>query len=290
MSLRALYDHVDECWKECAPLWRRVQLASGLRQRERAGQMSASEVMTILILFHELRDRDFKTYYTRQVPVYWRAAFPALVSYRRFIALVPPVVVPLCADLQGCLGACRGISSVDATALAVCHNRRISSHRVFRAVAARGKTSVDWVYGFKLPVVLNACGALLAWRLTPGTVDDRTPVPALVRALWGKLFGDKGYLCGPLTQQLVAQRLQLITRIKTTMTNRLLLLDDRLLLDKRGLVDAVIDVLKNACQIEHARHRSLTGCFATLLAGLTAYCHRPRKPSLHHAAPILIPN
>lgn len=203
---------------------------------------------------------------------------------------MPTVLVPLCADLQSGLGDCSGISYVDSTAWAVCHNRRISSHRVFGEIAARGKTRVDWFYGFKLHLLVKECGDLLAWRLTPGNGDDRTPVPALVRPLWGKLFGDKGYLSGPLTQQLRAQGLQLLTRIKTTMKNRLLLLDDRLLLDKRGLVDAVIDLLKNSCQIEHSRHRSLTGFFANLLAGLTAYCHRPSKPTLHHPTPRLIPN
>lgn len=290
MSLLELYYHVDEFWQGFAPAWRRLQLVSGQRQRERAGRMSASEIMTILILFHVLRYRDFKTYYTRHVQVYWRAEFPALVSYSRFIELVSTVLVPLCAYLQSCLGDCSGISDVDSTALAVCHNRRIGRHRVFREVAARGKTSVGWFYGFKLHLVVNERGDLLAWRLTPGNVDDRTPVPALVKALWGQLFGDKGYLSGPLTEHLLAQGLQLITRIKATMKNRLLLLDDRLLLDKRGLGDSAIDLLKTSCQIEHARHRSLTGFFANLLAGLTAYCHLPAKPSLHHNTPTLIPN
>lgn len=69
MSLLALYYHVDEFWQGFAPLWRRLQLVSGLRRRERAGQMSVSEMMTILILFHDLRYRDCKTYYTRHVQV-----------------------------------------------------------------------------------------------------------------------------------------------------------------------------------------------------------------------------
>ncbi len=66
------------------------------------------------------------------------------------------------------------------------------------------------------------------------------------------------------------------------MTPHLLPLDDALLLRKRGLIDAVIDLLKNQVQIEHARHRNVTGFLANLLAGLIAYCHTPAKPSLHH--------
>ncbi len=177
MSLLALYCHVDDFWHDFAPAWRRHQLANGVRRRERAGQMSESEITTILILFHVLRYRAFKTYYTRHVQVYWRGALPTLVSYSRFIELVPRVLAPLCAYLQSCLGPCSGISFIDSTALAVCHNRRIHAHRTFRGVAARGKTSVGWFYGFMRHLAINERGELLAWRLTPGNVDDRTPSP-----------------------------------------------------------------------------------------------------------------
>ena len=56
---------------------------------------------------------------------------------------------------------------------------------------------------------------------------------------------------------------------------------DRLLLRKRALVESVNDQLKNVCQIEHSRHRSPYNFVAHLLAGLAAYCHQPKKPSLH---------
>ena len=124
-----------------------------------------------------------------------------------------------------------------------------------------------------------------------GNVDDRTPVPTLVKALWDKLFGDKGYLSAPLTQLLHGQGIALVTRLKRTMQNRLLPLDDALLLRKRGLVDWVIGRLKETCQIEHTRHRSLTGFLANLLTGLLAYCHHPAKPSLWpDATTALVPN
>ncbi len=44
---------------------------------------------------------------------------------------------------------------MDATSLKVCHNKRISSHKVFKNVAARGKTSVNWFFGLKLHLVIN---------------------------------------------------------------------------------------------------------------------------------------
>jgi hypothetical protein len=98
----------------------------------------------------------------------------------------------LCLYLKQRYGRCTGISFIDSTALAVCHNRRIHSHQVFVEEAARGKSSVDWFYGFKLHLVVNDEGELLACCLTPGNVDDRQPVPQLVKELWGKLFLSSG--------------------------------------------------------------------------------------------------
>lgn len=99
--------------------------------------------MTILIGFHQQRYRTFKDYYTQHVCVYWRSAFPRLVSYQRFVSWMPGALLPLCAYLKSCFGQCTGISFIDSTSLKVCHNRRIRQHQVFAQLAARGKTSVD---------------------------------------------------------------------------------------------------------------------------------------------------
>jgi hypothetical protein len=293
MSLLELYCHVDDFWLGFADEWERGLLESGQRQRQRAGQLCVSEVMTILIYFHQMRYRDFKTYYTQFVQVYLRAEFPKLVSYNRFVELLPSVLVPLCAYLQNCYGECTGINFIDSTPLRVCHNRRIGQHRVFAEVAQRGKNSVDWFFGFKLHLVINDRGELLACRLTAGNVDDRAPVPKLMQRLWGKLFGDKGYLSQPLTQQLRQRGITLITRLKSNMKNRLILLADKLLLRKRSILETITDQLKNISQIEHSRHRSLTNFMVNLVAGLIAYCHQPKKPSLALDLPqieALIPN
>jgi hypothetical protein len=164
--------------------------------------------------------------------------------------------------------------------LKVCHNRRIHSHKVFESCARRGKTSVDWFYGFKLHLVINDCGELLSLRLTPGNVDDRRPVPKLVKGLFGKLFGDKGYISQPLFETLYDGGVQLVTKLKTNMKNRLVSMFDKLMLRKRAVIESVVDQLKNISQIEHSRHRSVANCFVNLLAGLVAYTFREKKPSL----------
>lgn len=281
MSILDLFCSVDAFWQQFEPLWEQEQVAAG-RRRRRATHLHPSEIMTILILFQQSGYRTFKGFYTQYVQTQLRAEFPRLVSYTRFVELMPRVLLPLAVYLQTQLGTCTGISFVDATSLTVCHPARIRQHKVFQADARRGKTSVGWFYGFKLHLVVNDRGELLAFCLTPGNVDDRRPVPRLVRRLFGKLFGDRGYISQSLAEHLLVEHgIHLITKLRKNMRNRLLTLTDKLLLRKRAIIESVNDQLKNICQIEHTRHRSPFNFLVHLLASLTAYCHQPKKPSLH---------
>ena len=263
-------------------MWERELLRSGRRHRRRATRLHPAEILTILILFQHSGYRTFKGFYREHVQVHLRHEFPQLVSYTRFVDLMPRYLVPLAVYLQTQRGPCTGISFIDSTSLAVCHPARIQQHHVFRVDARRGKTSVGWFYGFKLHLVVNDQGELLAFCLTPGNLDDRKPVPRLVRRLFGRLVGDKGYISAPLAEQLfLAHGLRLITKLRKNMRNILLPFAEKFLLRKRALIETIIDQLKNVCQIEHSRHRSPTHFLVHLLAGLAAYCHLPKKPSLH---------
>jgi hypothetical protein len=280
MSLLELFCDVDDFLLSFAPQWKVAQLATGKR-RERACQLCPSEVMTILIHFHQSHYRTFKAYYIEHVQVHLTSEFPHLISYTRFVALIPGVMVPMLAYLQSRFGACTGISFIDSTSLSVCDPKRISGHRVFAVDARRGKTSIGWFFGFKLHLAVNDQGDLLACCLTPGNVDDRQPVPQMVQRLRGKLIGDRGYISAPLTALLFEQGLQLITRLRKNMKNHLMHLSDKLLVRKRAIIECIIDQLKNISQIEHSRHRSPTNFVVHLIAGLLAYSHQDKKPGLH---------
>ena len=140
---------------------------------------------------------------------------------------------------------------------------------------------MGWFYGFKLHLIVNDQGELLALQLTPANIDDRKPVPQMTKNLWGKLVGDRGYLSQVLFEQLFAQGLQLITPIRKNMQNRLVVLEDKLLTRKRSVIGTIVDQLKNISQIEHTRHRSTTNFIVNLIAGLIAYTWQPKKPALH---------
>ena len=279
-QLIAMFCDIDDFCKWFEPLYMLRLLQDGQRHRVRPSQLALSELMTIIVFFHSSHYRDFKHYYTEYVEGHLRPYFPALVSYSRFVELMPRALVPLCGYLHTRKGRCTGITFVDSTSLAVCHNRRISRHKVFEGYATRGKSSMGWFFGFKLPLMVNDEGELLAFRVTTGEVNDQVPVERMASGLWGQLFGDRGYISRVLRQALWAQGLALITLVRRNMKPRLMRLWDRLLLRKRFLIETINDQLKNISQIEHSRHRSLTGFMVTLVGGLIAYTFQPKKPSL----------
>lgn len=279
-TLLHLFCIVDDFCKVFLPEWHKHLLNNGLKKRNRQCQLSPSEIMTIYIHFHQSHYRDFKNYYTHHVKNHLSDLFPGLVSYHRFVSLIKSVLVPLCFFLQTFTGEKTGIYFVDSTLIKACHIKREKQHQVFKGVAKKGKSTIGWFFGFKLHLVINDKGELMAFKLTSGNVDDREPVSDLVNNLIGKLIGDKGYISQKLFDELLGQGLQLITRIKKNMKNKLMPLLDKLLLRKRAVIESVNDQLKNISQIEHTRHRSVWNFMANILAALCAYALQPKKPSI----------
>ena len=170
------YCDVDDFSKLFFPSWQRILLENGEIKRRRACRLSPSKVMTIIIHFHQSHYRDFKNYYLHYVCRQLKAYFPELLSYTRFLALMPSVVVPMCSYLTSKLGKPTGIQFVDSTKIEVCHIIRAKRNKVFEGVAHHGKGTMGWSYGFKLHLIINHLGEIVALKLTTGNVDDREPV------------------------------------------------------------------------------------------------------------------
>lgn len=246
--------------------------------------MSLSEIMTIVIYFHLSNYRTFKWYYLKFVCITLKPYFPKLVSYNRFVEIMKMSIVPLTLYLMKYrVGKCTGISFIDSTTLDVCDQHRIYSHKVFKDLAKRGKSSTGWFYGFKLHLIINDMGEILSVCLTSGNVDDRDwkVISRLTKQIYGKLFADRGYLSQKIFEKLFKENITLITKIKKNMKNRLVSFSDKLLLRKRAVIESVNDFLKNICQIEHSRHRSVDNFFVNLLSALVAYSFIPKKPALN---------
>lgn len=254
------------------------------RAYHRDSTMSKSEIMLIMILFHDSGYRCLKHFYVEKVCKHLRHLFPKVVSYNRFVELEKQVAVPLALFIKKVLlGKCTGISFVDSTPLRVCRNQRIHIHKVFKGIAQRGKCSMGWFFGFKLHLICNEKGEVLNFIITPGDVDDRKPLEykAFVEFIYGKLVGGKGYIGKNLFQRLFVDGIQLITKLKSNMKGALMSVSDKLLLRKRAIIETVNDELKNIAQVEHSRHRSFENFIVNMLGAIAAYCVFPKKPCIH---------
>ena len=281
MDILPLFCEIDDFCKVFEKVWRTRQLVGSKRRRNRATRLSQSEVMTILVMYHQSGYKNLKSFYLREIVHHHSSDFRALVSYNRFVELQARCVMPLYFYLAIKRGSCTGISFIDATALKVCHNLRIPSHRVFQGSAARDKSSTGWYYGFKLHLAVNEKGEILGFYVTAANIDERQTTDWITQELWGRLIGDKGYLSQTLFERLMTRGLKLITKLRRNMKNRLLSMEDKLLLRKRAIIETVNDQLKNISNIEHSRHRSLWNFLGNLASGLIAYCWKEKKPSLN---------
>ncbi len=255
------------------------------RPSKRPAVMSKSEVISICLLFHLSGFRCFKHFYLFYLQRHMQAEFPKTVSYNRFVELSQAVLLPMTVFLKTCcLGVCSGISFVDSTPIRVCNNKRIKRNKVFKGIAEVGKSTMGWFYGFKLHIVINDKGEILNFAITQANVDDREPLKkeAFLKAVFGKLFADKGYISDKLTKILFVNDIHLITSIRNNMKNSLMTMNDKIMLRKRSVIETVNDELKNICQVEHSRHRSFVNFVTNLVAGLIAYAFLPKKPAISY--------
>jgi hypothetical protein len=234
------------------------------KSRKRQFRMSDSEVITIMIYFHLKQFRNLKHFYVNYIQAHCQEYFPDTVSYNRFVELQQKALLPMAVFLKMCcLGKCTGISFIDSTSIQVCHIKRERSHKTFKELATKGRTSIGWFFGFKLHIVINDKGEILDFVISQANTDDRQPLKdkKFHKRVFGKLFGDKGYISNDLFEKLFIDGIHLITRIKKNMKNSLMLMSDKIYLRKRALIETVNDQLKNICQIEHTRHR----CFPNFI-------------------------
>ncbi len=279
-KITEIYSIVDEFCKDFSKQTSKFLIGN---KPKRPPIMSTAEVITITILFHLSGFRTFKHFYIFYVQKHMTSEFPKTVSYNRFVELQQSCLMPMTIFLKTCcLGKCTGISFVDSTPIRVCKNKRIRRNKVFKGIAETGKSTMGWFHGFKLHIVINDKGEILNFCITQANVDDREPLKneCFLKAVFGKLFADKGYISEKLRQILFIDGVHLITSIRNNMKNSLMTMYDKILLRKRSVIETVNDELKNICQIEHSRHRSFTNFVSNIIAGLIAYCFLPKKPSI----------
>lgn len=146
--------------------------------------------------------------------------------------------------------------------------------------------------GFKLHIIINNKGEIMAVKITKGNINDSSVAAGLAKGLSGTMYGDKGYISKNLFEKLFASGLKIFTTIRKDMKNHLLSNSDKILLRKRSLVESVFNVLKNSMSLEHSRHRSPINFIIHIIhASLLFLWQRLLKLIFfHHIYPLLILN
>jgi Transposase DDE domain len=271
------YYVVDEFCTLYAMQQRSCALPSS-KQRNRAGQMSMGEMVTIMVYFHLSGYKCFKHFYLQRICSSYKREFPRLHSYSRFVQLMPSLLLPCAMLIHALRGEETGVYFMDSTTLSVCHNRRINRNKVFAGLAERGKSSMGWFYGFKLHMVINHQGQIMAVKITKGNVDDRAPVAEITGGLHGIVAADKGYISKKLFDECYRKGLKIITGIRKTMKNILMPRAEKSILRKRFLIETQFDTLKNTLTAQHTRHRSPISFLVNVLAAIVA--HQITHPKL----------
>lgn len=246
------------------------------------GKMSQSEMMSIVIFFHLSGIRCFSWYYKEVVLGFLRPYFPQAYPYEHFIAKMPRIQLELYVFLHlHCMGQATQANYIDSKALEVCHIKREKQHKVFQAIAQKGRTSKGYFFGLKLHMICNQKGQPLRLALSSGNVaDNNAKILQHLLGNWqGKVYGDKGYL-SRLKSTFEKQGVKIISKVRKNMKKPFMSAEEKYYLSKRGLIETVFDQLVHICQIEHTRHRSPKNFLVNLWAGLIAYTFLDRLPQI----------
>jgi hypothetical protein len=298
VQLITLYCFVDDFVKTLSklPLWKSVKsLWEGRRGPKR--QLSLQEVITLNIMRFHLKIIDLKAFH-RLASLSYRHYFPKLPNYENFLKASNKSLPVLMLLLWYLLFLNReseheNVFFMDSTALSVCDNHYIYSHKVAKGFAARGKTTKGWFYGFKLHGVCDEMGNLLHVVFTPGNINDNLMTEQLTKMLDGLFVADAGYLLKAETFKALFEKHKRVMAAARKNMKRLMTAEQKTLLRKRSIIETTWDVLKERFEIVYHLARSMNGTFRHYLCSLISFLLRPlimmkTSPALPPLAPIPI--
>jgi hypothetical protein len=235
--------------------------------------LSLSEIMTILISFHLSDFKTLKAYY-KFLKIYHKKEFPNLCSYNRFFERQCETFYPFKVLFECISGECDGLSYIDATCLPVCHIKREKFCKMFKKIAKKSKSTMGWYYGFKMHLITNKYGHPISFEITQSTVDDRKVPDTIFAKIFGKLYGDRGYISEKFKDNLKRKGINLITALRINMKPKLITEEDNKNLKNRGIIESCFNVLKNILSMQHTRHRSGKNYVINLISSMCACCFR----------------
>lgn len=273
-ELTILFTFVDDFFQALfhAPFGKKLQPLWD-NKRGRKKKLTLPEVVTLNLLRFSMRVQDLKTFH-RIVGTQYRSCFPHLPNYENFLKATnrSGVFISLLVKYVLHTNSCGNKEHfVDSTDVPVCKNHNIYKYRVAKEIAARGKTSKGWFYGFKLHGVCNSRGDLENIYFTPGNVHDNRALADLIVNLEGLFVCDAGYL---VKQDELARffetekRLYIATRKNM---KRLMSKAQHELFKRRSVIENVWNMLKVRMNMAYSFARGVHGLFRHYLYCIGSY-------------------
>lgn len=251
------------------------------RLRVRSSQLKVSEIVFIAIWYKCSHFNNFKAFFLSLKQNY-TDLFRYLPCYQRMVYLINAHQLALHALHFALMKDCHSSHLwIDSTPIPVCKNQRIGRHKSMKAIATRGKSSMGWLEGCKLHLIMNQSGDMVSTALSNGHAADIKMVEHLVKGLKAKLYADRGYISQNLKQSLKEQGIELITYHRKNMQAVKLSKADAHNLRQRNKIETLFSLLKGKYNLVTSKARSVEGYLAGIYASLCAYqlCHE-NKPAI----------
>ena len=136
-----------------------------------------------------------------------------------------------------------------------------------KAIATRGKSSMEWFFGCQLYLIMNQSGNLISTALSNGHTADIKMVEQLIMGLKAKLYADHGFSHN-LKQSLKEQSIELITYHRKNMQAVSLSKTDEYHLRQRNKIETLFSLLKGQYNLVTSKARSIHGFLSGIYASL----------------------
>jgi hypothetical protein len=290
--LVSLYVLVDDWWK--------LECSSEPPKTGRPALLTDSEVMTLAILAQWPRFRSERDFW-RFASSHLRCYFPNLCSQsqfnRRVRALEPEMRALQRAFARGLARPSAVYRVLDTTLLPAMVRVRASRKGLFAGQASFGRSAskTEWVYGFKVALVVDPEGVVSAFGLAQAASDERPIGEALIAEdLHDAYLADKGFTGLEWERRWLEVYGALVAATPYDDSRRAWSQADRRWASgKRQIIEGVIGQLKDFFSLERHRAKTLGGLLTRLAAKVAAYTCAQRinysldRP-LRHLADLLV--
>jgi hypothetical protein len=278
--LVSLYVLVDDWWRE------RHQPAAR-KKPGRPALLSESELLTLAILAQWPRFRSERDFW-RFAHSHLRSYFPALCSQsqfnRRVRALEPELRAFQVETAQALTDPAAAYRVVDTTLVPAVVRVRACRRGLFAGQAAFGRcrSKTEWVYGFKVALMVDPEGIITTFGLAPANCDERPIGDALFSEdRHDAYLADKGFSSVAWERRWLEVYGALVAATPKHNSRRAWPKEDRRwAASKRQVIEQVISQLKDFFALERHRAKTLGGLLARLGAKLAAYTFGQRLNSL----------